>query len=141
MPSLWNSSRSETRSAHSLRNVSVGTQTDTSDPTQPDLYEVPLFHRIGPPSWSPFSYIAQTAHLAPLIADIFYQNIKFQIGSITGFFKDREEWVPRTVLGTGLMEEEVFKKMTVYSSHMYFVSRAASFRSSLMLSPRARFLG
>jgi hypothetical protein len=90
--------------------------------SQPDLYEVPLFHRVGPPGWSPYTYIAQTAHLAPLVAKIFNDDIKFQIGSITGFFKDREEWVPRTVLGTGLMEEEVFKKMTVYSSHFYFVS-------------------
>jgi hypothetical protein len=89
---------------------------------QPDLYEVPLFHRVGPPGWSPYAYIAQTAHLAPLVAKVFNNDIKFSIGSITGFFKDREEWVPRTVLGTGLMEEEVSKKMTVYSSHFYFVS-------------------
>ncbi|GHJ90287.1 hypothetical protein NliqN6_6689 [Naganishia liquefaciens] len=88
-------------------------------PLQPDLYEVPSFHRVGPPSWSPFAYVAQTARLAPLVSRVLQDDVKFQIGNITGFFKDREEWVPRTILGTGLMQEQVFKKMTVYSSHMY----------------------
>ncbi|KAJ9120910.1 hypothetical protein QFC22_002845 [Naganishia vaughanmartiniae] len=87
---------------------------------EPDLYEVPLFHRTGPPGWSPYKYVEQTIQLANAVSSVFHGNIHFQIASITGFFKDQEQWNPRTVLGSGLMDDPIFEKMTVYSSHMYF---------------------
>ncbi|KAJ9092041.1 hypothetical protein QFC21_007021 [Naganishia friedmannii] len=87
---------------------------------EPDLYEVPLFHRTGPPGWSPFKYVEQTIKLANAVSSVFHGNVNFQIASITGFFKDQEQWNLRTVLGSGLMDDPIFEKMTVYSSHMYF---------------------
>ncbi|KAJ9112852.1 hypothetical protein QFC19_000407 [Naganishia cerealis] len=103
-----------------LELVTIGNEATLARIPKPDLYEVPLFHRVGPPGWSPFAYVSHTIALAHRVSAVFHNNVKFQVASITGFFKDEEKWVPRTILGSGLMQDPIFRQISVYSSHMYF---------------------